>query len=127
MSSPTQRSLELLRKEGYLAAIVEKFNHYAGPPEMKCQACGKNKIGVRQDLFGFADIIAINAQTRVTLVVQTTSGSNLSARRHKVLMTGEALICMAGGWKIELHGWAKRKIVRGGTAFRYEVIRERLN
>jgi hypothetical protein len=110
--SPTQRSLDLLRKEGYLAAVVEKFNQFAG---------------VRQDLFGFADIIAVNAQTRTTLAVQTTAAAGLSDRRRKVLDSGEAMICMAAGWKLEVHGWAKRKIKRGGKAFRYEVIREKLN
>jgi hypothetical protein len=127
MSSPTQRSLDLLRKEGYIAGIVEKFNHYAGPPEMKCPVCGKNKIGVRNDLFGFIDIIAVHPGKRETLAVQCTSGSNLASRRHKVLDSGEAIICMAARWKIEVHAWAKRKIVRGGKAFRYEVIREKLN
>jgi hypothetical protein len=127
LSSPTQRSLEFLRKAGYVAAVVERRNAYAGPPEAKCPECGKNKIGISQDLFGFCDIIAIHPETRTTLAVQTTSGSNLSARRHKLMACGEVILCMAAGWKIELHAWAKHKIVRGGKAFRYELIRESLN
>jgi hypothetical protein len=119
--------LDLLRNEGYLAAVVEKFNHFAGPPDKRCKACGKNRVGIRQDLFGFADIIAVNAQTGKTLAVQTTAAASLSDRRRKVLDSGEAMICMAAGWKLELHGWAQRKIKRGGKAFRYEVIREKLN
>jgi hypothetical protein len=127
MSSPTQRSLDYLRKRGLIAAVVERFNHYAGPPDAKCQVCGKNKIGVRQDLFGIFDIIAVDPQKRLTIAVQTTSGSNLSARRRKLLDSGEAMVCMAAGWKILLHAWAKHKIIRGGKAWKYELIEEELN
>jgi hypothetical protein len=119
--SPTQRSLDLLRKDGYLAAVVERWNTYAGPPDKKCLACGKNAVGVRQDLFGVFDIIAVHPGLRVTVAVQTTSGSNLSARRRKLTDCGEVLICMAARWKIELHAWSKR------ANGRYEVNREKLN
>lgn len=121
MSSPTQRSLELLRREGFIAAVVEKWNSFAGPPDKRCVACGKNAIGVRQDLFGFADIIAVHPVSKLTVAVQTTSGSNLAARRTKLRASGEALVCMAAGWKIEVHGWSKR------ASGRYEVNREKLN
>lgn len=45
--TPTQRTLRHLRHEGLEAAIVEKFNPYAG------------KFGQRQDMFGFIDIVAL--------------------------------------------------------------------
>lgn len=120
MSSPTTRSLELLRREGFIAAVVERWNTFAGPPDKKCKECGKNQIGVRQDLFGVFDIIAVHPQLRITLVVQTTSGSNMAARRHKLNASGEVLVCMAAGWKIEIHAWSKR------ANGRFEVNRERL-
>ncbi|MBI4326652.1 MAG: hypothetical protein HY674_15520 [Chloroflexi bacterium] len=44
--TPTQRSLSKLRAEGWLAVIVERWNPYDR---------------VRQDLFGFADLLAIRA------------------------------------------------------------------
>ena len=119
--SPAARSLKLLRDEGFICAIVEKWNSFAGPPDKRCPTCGKNQIGVRQDLFGFADIIAVHPQLRVTVAVQTTSGSGMSARRHKLNATGEVLVCMAAGWKIELHAWSKR------ANGRYEINREKLN
>jgi hypothetical protein len=56
MTSPTKRTLAKLRKEGYLCAIVEKFNRFAG---------------IRQDLFGFIDILAIREGEIIG--VQTTS------------------------------------------------------
>jgi hypothetical protein len=121
MSSPTSRSLDLLRKEGFVPAVVERWNTFAGPPDKKCKECGKNQVGVRQDLFGFADIIAINPQSKVVVLVQTTSGSNMSARRRKMAGIGEVLLCMTVGFKIEIHGWSKR------ANGRYEVNRETLN
>ncbi|HQV57391.1 MAG TPA: hypothetical protein PKV27_05220, partial [Ilumatobacteraceae bacterium] len=60
-TSPTTLSLKALRDAGYTVAIVEHFN-----PHMR----------IRQDLFGFIDIIAIRPGE--TLAVQTTSRSNMA-------------------------------------------------
>ena len=43
MSSPTQRSLAMLKRLGYAACVVERWNQYAK---------------VRQDALGFIDILA---------------------------------------------------------------------
>ena len=43
MSSPTQRTLRWLRKLGWSACVVDKYNHFAR---------------VRQDAFGWGDILA---------------------------------------------------------------------
>ena len=63
MSSPTARSLALLRELGYTAKVVEHWNQYAK---------------IRQDLFGL-DILALKPGEPV-LVVQATTGSNHVAR-----------------------------------------------
>ena len=63
MSSPTTRSLELLRELGYTAKVVEHWDPYAK---------------IRQDLFGM-DILALKPVEPV-LVVQATTGSNHAAR-----------------------------------------------
>jgi len=67
--TPTQRSLAMLREAGYLYAIVEHWNYFAK---------------IRQDYFGFGDILAVDATTNTTVIVQTTSGSNFAARRTKI-------------------------------------------
>ena len=64
--TPTQRTLAYLREEGYLCAIVEKWN-----PHVK----------IRQDLFGFIDILAIKKGE--TLAVQCTS-TGVAARVKKI-------------------------------------------
>lgn len=93
--TPTQRSLKNLRDRGYVAAVVERWNP---------------AIRVRQDLFGFADLIAFGpgeGEPEV-LLVQTTSTSNLAARRSKILENEHAQRWMRLGGKILIHGWAKR-------------------
>lgn len=88
--SPTQRSLKHLREQGYTVAITEKWNPHAH---------------IRQDLFGFVDLLAI--RDGETLAVQTTSASNLSSRRSKVIAHENLPIILSAGWKVIIHGWRK--------------------
>lgn len=90
MSSPTQRSKKLLEDQGYLVAIVEKWNVHAK---------------VRQDLFGFVDLLAIRENE--TVGVQTTSYSNLSARVKKIAEHENVGAVRKAGWRILVHGWRK--------------------
>src|SRR5215472_3844766 len=75
MSSPTQRSLAYLRQNGWTACVVEKWNQYAR---------------VRQDAFGFGDILAVHLDdknwfdVRHIALVQTTTAANMAARRGKI-------------------------------------------
>ncbi len=90
--SPTQRSLKLMRGEGYLCAITEHWNHFAK---------------IRQDLFGFIDILAIKGEEVVA--IQTTTQTNQSARVKKILQHKNFQAIHATGWKIVVHGWRKLK------------------
>lgn len=96
-SSPTTRSLKLLRDRGYTAAVVERWN-----PHVK----------IRQDLFGFADLIAFNRHEVV--LVQTTTASNMAARVKKVEENAAASLWSQTyrtfpARRIEVHGWKKVK------------------
>lgn len=88
--SPMQRSLALLREEGYHCEIVEVSMRV------------KNRCWKR-DLFGFADILAIKASER--LLVQTTSASNLSARARKIADSPLVEAVRDAGFAIHIHGW----------------------
>ena len=92
-SSPAQRSLALLREQGYFVQIVERFNPYAK---------------VRVDLFGFLDIVCIKDGVTGVLGIQTTSTGNLSARVKKILAIPEAKIWLSSGGRILVHGWSKK-------------------
>jgi len=91
-TSPAQRTLAKLRKEGWLCAITEKWNQYAK---------------VRQVLFGFIDVIAIRGDEM--LAIQTTSGSNVAARISKIRALPSAAEWLKGSSRRSIvHGWAKR-------------------
>lgn len=91
--SPTSRSLKALRDAGYLAGIVEKFNHHAN---------------VRQDLFGFADLIAVAAhRDPQRILIQTTTEPNRSSRLAKMRGLPEVRRCIQAGVSVELWTWRK--------------------
>ena len=87
--SPTQRSLKYLRDEGYLVAIVEHWQPFAR---------------IRQDLFGFIDLLAIRRDE--TLAVQVTA-SGVSSRVKKIEASPHLGRVREAGWKIFVHGWRK--------------------
>lgn len=105
-ASPTQNTLKRLRKEGWLAAITEHWN-----PHVK----------IRQDLYGWMDVIAVRGPRPLSkdvegimlpgqiMGVQTTSVSNVSGRKRKILHECEdrPLIWLRAGGLIEIHGWQK--------------------
>lgn len=101
--TPTQRTLKLLRDEGYLAAVVERWNAHAR---------------VRQDLFGVVDVIGIREGE--TLAVQATSASNVSARVRKIADSEATPVIRAAGWRFVVHGW--RKAANGRWTCRVEDV-----
>lgn len=96
--TPTQRSLAYLRKVGYDVFIVERFNAFAK---------------VRNDLMGFADLLA--SRDGVPLMfVQVTTAANASKRRQKILHNPYAKRLVGQGLEVVLHAWGKRG-ARGET------------
>lgn len=100
--SPTQRTLRALRGKGLECAIVEKWNAHAR---------------IRQDMFGIIDIVALDPQ-RGVIGVQST-GTDF-AGHHKKLTEERAQECInwlsTPGTQLELWGWRKVKVKRGGKA-----------
>lgn len=91
MTTPNQRSKELLEAEGFIVGLVERYNSWSQ---------------TRHDLFGFVDLIAVRAGE--TVAIQATSDTNLSHRRRKLEGCETVPVCIAAGWRIEIHGWKKR-------------------
>jgi hypothetical protein len=88
--SPTQRSLKYLREQGYIVHIAERWNAFAK---------------IRQDAFGFVDLIAVGKGE--TVGVQTTSYSNISKRVAKITESEHLPVLREAGWRIVVHGWKK--------------------
>jgi hypothetical protein len=91
--SPTARTLAALRQRGCLAAVVERWLPHAR---------------VRQDVFGFCDIVYVDRERTGTVYVQATSGTNHAARRRKLLALPALGRVLAAGNPIEVWSWSKR-------------------
>jgi len=89
--SPTQLSLKSVRADGWTANVVERWNMFAR---------------VRQDLFGFIDIVAVKPGQPI-LGIQTTSRTNMSARINKIMEIQSAKDWSSSG-RILVHGWDKK-------------------
>jgi hypothetical protein len=101
-SSPTQRSLEYLREQGYFCAIVEKWNSFTKQ---------------RQDLWGWCDILAIRENE--VLAVQVTS-TGVAERIKKIQESPTVALVRKAGIRIEVHG--HRKNSKGKYVMRIEDI-----
>lgn len=107
MSSPTERTLNKLRKDGALPWKTEYYNQWSRK---------------RHDMYGWCDLVAMMPGNYL-LGIQATSGSNVSARVKKILGIPEAKRWLECGLKIEVWGWrkVKKKTARGTTVERWEV------
>ena len=116
-TSPTQRTLAALRKQGRRCAIVERWNMYGG---------------VRQDMFGIIDIVALEpplTHDGVGEIVGIPSTGTAFAPHQKAMLEEpdkrQACIdSLRAGGRLELWGWRKVKAVKKdgtkGKAYRYQ-------
>lgn len=90
MTTPTQRTLALLRSSGYTVAITERWNAFSK---------------TRLNLFGFINLIGIREGEIVG--VQATSGPNVSARIEKIRGLPAHKEWLLAGGRILVIGWRK--------------------
>lgn len=67
---------------------------------------GGKSFGVRKDLWGFVDLLAMQPGYPL-LAVQTTSGSNMSDRIKKIRGIGLHRTWLDCGGRIQVIGWRK--------------------
>lgn len=106
--SNTSRTLEYLRSQGWVADEVEQFNPYAG------------KFGIRKDMFGFGDIVAMGENSIIAI---QSCGQSFSEHDNKITQDEKAapnaLLWIKNGGRLLLIGWRKVKLKRGGKAMRW--------
>ena len=101
--TPTQRTLDALRKQGLAADIAERYLAHARRPD--------GKKGIHKDLFGVIDVVVLDPARGIG-GVQTT-GDDFAGHMRK--MTGPGAencvkwLSCPGAW-LEL--WAWRKVVK---------------
>lgn len=102
--SPTQRTLQNLRERGYFVEVVERWNPHAH---------------IRQDLFKWVDLVAVKGGEPI-LGVQTTTGSNASARIQKARGNPALSHWLRAGGRLAVFAWTphKRRLVGGGWSSR---------
>ena len=99
--STSARTLKELKRQGIPCALAERFNPYVG------------EHGIRQDLFGFIDVIAI--KNNAITAIQCCSGSSYSAHYEKIIENENAYDWVTlGNGRIEIWAWRKVKAKRGG-------------
>ncbi len=103
--SPTTRTLAALRAQGMLCEVAERWNPHTR---------------TRHDLFNFIDIVAVDTTARQIVAVQATAAA-VQARRRKIVeeCTDAARAWLHAGGRIEVWGWRKLKLKRGGKATRW--------
>jgi hypothetical protein len=100
-TTPTQRTLKWCREQGGFVGIVEHWNAF-------CR--------IRQDLFGFVDLVWVSKND--VQFLQVTSDSNVSARVQKIRenKVAQFIRLTHPSVKIRVHGWGlkgdrgKRKV-----------------
>lgn len=105
MTSPTQRTLALLKKQGYYPWIVEKYNGYSGR---------------RTDLFYVIDILVLTPKN--VIGIQST-GYGFSEHKKKLMVDEEFHSkhwLNTKGNELILIGWRKLKQKRGGKRLTYK-------
>lgn len=107
MSSPTERTLAWLRKNGFTAGVVERRN-----PKM---------LRVTHDYLGIIDLIAVGEGH--TIGVQATSAANVGSRVNKVIESDNCAAWIKGNNRLLVVGWSK-KGPRGAVKRWTPTIRE---
>lgn len=112
-TSPTQRTIQALKREGCVCGIAEKWNAFV--PR------GDGGMGMRQDLLGFIDVVACSPD-RGILAIQAAGTGGMSSHVHKILddCTENAMAWLQSGGRIEIWEWRKVKLKRGGKAMRWQ-------
>ena len=103
--SNTTRCMEEARKRGWSVGVVERYIHARR---------------IRIDYLGIIDLIAISNNT--TIGIQACSGTDHAAHRTKCLGNINTLLWVKSpSRRLVIWSWRKKKIKRGGIAYRWHL------
>jgi hypothetical protein len=90
--TPTGRTLQELRRDGYTPAVVEAWIP---------------RLNIRRDLFGVGDVLAVRSGES-PLLIQCTSGDHHANRVTKAKAEIRLRAWLASGSRFEVWSWSKR-------------------
>ena len=93
MTSPTARSLALLRASGYTVDVAERY---------------LAAVRRKRDLLGFADIVGIRPGVAGVLAVQATTKGHVNDRFTRIRQLPALLLWLQCGNAAEIHGWFQK-------------------
>ncbi len=93
-----------LREAGFTCGVVEKWNMHAK---------------IRQDLFGFIDIVAMRGDV---IGVQATTMANKSSHVDKILAEKRARLWLLAGGRIQLWSWRKLAVKVNRKSWQADVM-----
>lgn len=113
--TPTQRTLRWLRDQSYAAEVVERWIPRARRGE------AESRSGVRRDLFGFADIVALRRDAGIVAVqcfstAWTQHVAKMTDPRSEV--SAMVIEWLAAGGACYIVGWRRLKLRRNSKAVR---------
>ena len=91
--TPTARTLQQLRRDGYTAGVVEQWIP---------------RVNIRRDLFGVGDVLAVRSGEG-PLLIQCTSGAHHANRIAKAKSEIRLRAWFGSGSRFEVWSWAKRR------------------
>ena len=91
-TSPTSRTLDRLRRQGYVCEVVERWIPRAN---------------VRRDFLGCLDLLAVRSDLQGVLGVQASSAANHSARVKKCSESALLRIWLKAGNRCQVWSWLK--------------------
>jgi hypothetical protein len=116
--TPVQRTLDLLKRQGWKTGIVERYVRYTDKDPRK-----KIRPGERIDLWGIGDITAINKNTICTMLVQVCGTDHSSHMRKLTIDKYQDVVdwLLSGrDNKFRMYSWRKVKAKRGGKQMIYK-------
>jgi len=106
--TPTQRTLKAQKAIGRKCGIVERFIQRPGG------------FGFRSDLFNIIDIIALDHEDGIVGVQSCGQAFSEHYRKMTEEHRQDSVDWLEAGGKLELWGWSKYKLKRGGKAMRWK-------
>ena len=103
--TPTERTLAALKAKGCICGICERWIPRAR---------------IRKDLFGIIDIIALEPGRGIVGVQSTGTDFANHNTKLTVEMAENSIAWLEAGGHLELWGWRKVKMKRGGARMIYE-------